>query len=240
MPLPAETKPGLSVFFPAYNDSGTIASLVITALQTARTPDPRLRSHHRQRRQRRCDGGHRRRARPHLSRGAGRPPRAEPRLRRRAAERASKQPRAIWSSTPTAMPSTIRRRWRVLWDAFNDERRSRQRLQDQPVRSAAPHRHRTHLSPHGQAAVRPEGARRRLRLPADAPIDLRPRDAREEQRRDLPGDDEEDPGRRIPDRRSAGPSLPPRVRKSQFFNFRRLFKTGVDVFKLWFALVDPA
>jgi glycosyltransferase involved in cell wall biosynthesis len=34
-------KPGLSVFFPAYNDSGTIASLVITALKTARrlTPD---------------------------------------------------------------------------------------------------------------------------------------------------------------------------------------------------------
>ncbi len=37
----ATSKPGLSVFFPAYNDSGTIASLVITALQTARalTPD---------------------------------------------------------------------------------------------------------------------------------------------------------------------------------------------------------
>ena len=33
--------PGLSIFFPAYNDSGTIASLVITALRTARklTPD---------------------------------------------------------------------------------------------------------------------------------------------------------------------------------------------------------
>ena len=33
--------PGLSVFFPAYNDSGTIASLVITAIQTASklTPD---------------------------------------------------------------------------------------------------------------------------------------------------------------------------------------------------------
>src|SRR5436190_12089951 len=28
---------GLSIFFPAYNDSGTIASLVITALRTART-----------------------------------------------------------------------------------------------------------------------------------------------------------------------------------------------------------
>ena len=36
MPTPATTKPGLSIFFPAYNDSGTIASLVITALQTAR------------------------------------------------------------------------------------------------------------------------------------------------------------------------------------------------------------
>ena len=30
------TKPGLSVFFPAYNDSGTIASLVIAAIQAAR------------------------------------------------------------------------------------------------------------------------------------------------------------------------------------------------------------
>ena len=32
----ARPAPGLSVFFPAYNDSGTIASLVITALRTAR------------------------------------------------------------------------------------------------------------------------------------------------------------------------------------------------------------
>jgi glycosyltransferase involved in cell wall biosynthesis len=31
------SKPGLSIFFPAYNDSGTIASLVITALQAARS-----------------------------------------------------------------------------------------------------------------------------------------------------------------------------------------------------------
>jgi glycosyltransferase involved in cell wall biosynthesis len=37
MPEPAARKPGLSVFFPAYNDSGTIASLVISALQTARS-----------------------------------------------------------------------------------------------------------------------------------------------------------------------------------------------------------
>ncbi len=41
MTSPAARKPGLSVFFPAYNDSGTIASLVIAALRTARrlTPD---------------------------------------------------------------------------------------------------------------------------------------------------------------------------------------------------------
>jgi glycosyltransferase involved in cell wall biosynthesis len=41
MPQPARRDPGLSVFFPAYNDSGTIASLVIAALQAARslTPD---------------------------------------------------------------------------------------------------------------------------------------------------------------------------------------------------------
>jgi glycosyltransferase involved in cell wall biosynthesis len=35
MPSPAPPKPGLSVFFPAYNDSGTIASLVIAARQAA-------------------------------------------------------------------------------------------------------------------------------------------------------------------------------------------------------------
>src|SRR5918995_5195559 len=41
MPAPARPRPGLSVFLPAYNDSGTIASLVITSLKTAErlTPD---------------------------------------------------------------------------------------------------------------------------------------------------------------------------------------------------------
>lgn len=34
------TPPGLSVFFPAYNDSGTIASMVVTALLAARTLTP--------------------------------------------------------------------------------------------------------------------------------------------------------------------------------------------------------
>jgi glycosyltransferase involved in cell wall biosynthesis len=41
MPAPAAAPAGLSVFFPAYNDSGTIASMVIRAVQTAAelTPD---------------------------------------------------------------------------------------------------------------------------------------------------------------------------------------------------------
>ena len=38
---PARTPEGLSVFFPAYNDSGTIASMVIRTVKTASelTPD---------------------------------------------------------------------------------------------------------------------------------------------------------------------------------------------------------
>jgi glycosyltransferase involved in cell wall biosynthesis len=40
MEKPIDRRPGLSVFFPAYNDSGTIASLVITALKTARRLTP--------------------------------------------------------------------------------------------------------------------------------------------------------------------------------------------------------
>jgi glycosyltransferase involved in cell wall biosynthesis len=37
---PGEPPAGLSIFFPAYNDGGTIASLVITAVQSARTITP--------------------------------------------------------------------------------------------------------------------------------------------------------------------------------------------------------
>jgi glycosyltransferase involved in cell wall biosynthesis len=39
-PTATGTPPGLSVFFPAYNDSGTIASMVISALLAARTLTP--------------------------------------------------------------------------------------------------------------------------------------------------------------------------------------------------------
>ena len=85
--LPPQHPPGLSVFFPAYNDSGTIASMVIRAVQAASDADARLRGDRRQRRQRGRDGGDRRRARAHLSARPRRPSPEEPRLRRRAADR---------------------------------------------------------------------------------------------------------------------------------------------------------
>ena len=91
-------------------------------------------------------------------------------------------------------------------------RRSRERLQDQPLGSVASHRHRPDLPPHREADVRAARARRRLRFPPAAPVDFRARAAGEEQRRHLPGDDEEDPGRRVHDRRGPGSPLPSRAR----------------------------
>jgi len=38
--VPPHAPPGLSIFFPAYNDGGTVASMVITALLAARTLTP--------------------------------------------------------------------------------------------------------------------------------------------------------------------------------------------------------
>ena len=86
-PIPPDKPAGLSVFFPAYNDSGTIASMVIRAVQAASelTPDFEVIVVN--------DGsadatrGDRRRARAHLSARPRRPPSEEPRLRRRAADR---------------------------------------------------------------------------------------------------------------------------------------------------------
>ena len=212
MPTEGPAK-GLSIFFPAYNDSGTIASLVITALRTARTADAGLRGHRRQRRQRRQHRGDSRRARAHLSRGPRRPPRAEPRLRRRAAHRLRnghartgllhRRRRAVRSGRDGSCSGA---RFDDDVDLVNGYKISR----SDPLHRIVIGRD---LPPHGQAAVRPDGPRRGLRLPADAAIDLRQGPAGEEQRRHLPRDDEEDHRRRLPHRRSAGASLPPRLRQ---------------------------
>ena len=83
------------------------------------------------------------------------------------------------------------------------------------------------------------GPRRRLRLPADAAVDLRRVHLEKnsgviclEMMKKI-----QDAGFRIAEvpvhhyHRAYG--------KSQFFNFRRLFKTGIDVMKLWFVAGRP-
>ena len=103
---PLATAPGISVFFPAYNDGGTIASLVIEARPPA-AADRRLRDHRRGQRQHRL---HRRGAG-----GAGadlrapaRPPHRQPPATAARCSSASPPPPRNCSSTPTATGSTTR------------------------------------------------------------------------------------------------------------------------------------
>ena len=83
--------PSISIFFPAYNDGGTIASMVVSALVTARA-DRRLRGDRRQRRQPdytpRCWTSWRASMLPHVRIIHHR---SEPRLRRRACARVSQR-----------------------------------------------------------------------------------------------------------------------------------------------------
>src|SRR5262252_1762118 len=94
-----------------------------------------------------------------------------------------------------------------------------ERLQDQPRRSAAPGYHRPRLPLHRQHSVRAEAPGRRLRFPVDAPFDLRADQPAEVERHHLRRDDEEDPGPRLPDRRSAGAPFPPVVRQVTVLQF---------------------
>ena len=125
----------------------------------------------------------------------------------------------------------------ALWPHMTAGRRPGERLQDQPVRSAAPHHHRPHLPPHGQALfglkVRDVDCDFRLMRRHD----LRSRPAGEEQRRHLPGDDEEDPGCRFPHRRGAGPSLTTARTGSRSSSISGASGgPAIDVMRLWFAL----
>src|SRR5919198_801042 len=193
---------GLSVFFPAYNDSATIASLVITALRAAErlTPDYEVIV---------VNDGSADRTAEILDELA----RVYPQVRIVHHERNRGYGGALRTGFATASRELVFYTDGGAVAPARYRRRPRQRLQNQPLGSAAPHHHRPRLSSHRQAAVRPQGARRRLRFPADAPRDFREGAAREEQRRDLPGDDEENPGRRFPHRRSARAPLSPRARQ---------------------------
>ncbi len=165
---PAGKPAGLSVFFPAYNDSGTIASMVIRAVQTASALTPDYEVIVVNDGSSRCDAGDYRRARAHLPARSRCPSSTKSRLRRSAANRLS-----IGDQR-----SDFLHRWRravrpvragSVMGAAVGRRRHGERLQDQPIGSAAPHRNRATLPPHRQNAVRFDGPRCRLRLSSDAP-----------------------------------------------------------------------
>src|SRR6185437_9344694 len=159
---------GLSVFFPAYNDSGTIASLVIVALRTARklTSDYEVIVVN--------DGS-----------ADGTPGILEelasiyPQVRIVNHDKNRGYGGALRTGFATATRELVfytdGRPVRSGGDgsalaSLRRHRRSRQRLQDQPVRSAAPQDHRPRLSPSRQDALSVEGARRGLRFPHDAAL----------------------------------------------------------------------
>ena len=237
---PASKPAGLSVFFPAYNDSGTIASMVIRAVKAASelTPDFEVII---------VDDGS----------ADGTADIADELARTYPQVRAVHHPinRDYGAALQTGFRSATKElifytdgdaqydpsELAVLWAPDVGGLRPGERLQDQPRRSAAPDRHRPRLPPHRQHDVRSEAARRRLRLPVDAAHDLRAHQSGEDERHHLRGDDEEDSG-------CADSGLSKcrcitttaRSARSQFFNFRRLFRTGRDLLLLWTVLVVAA
>ena len=209
MTSPATRKPGLSVFFPAYNDSGTIASLVISALRAARklTSDFEVIVVN--------DG-----SADATAEIVDELARTYPEVRVVHHERNRGYGGALRSGFAAATRDLIfytdgdaqydPAEMAVLWHAFNEEV---DLVNGYKISRSDPlHRiiigriyHHTVKMLFG-LRVRDVDCDFRLmrRSIFDKVI------AREEQRRDLPGDDEENPGRRISDRRGAGPSLPSR------------------------------
>ena len=134
--------PGLSVFFPAYNDTGTIASLVITAVQVAGTltPDfevivindcsqddtPRILDE-----LARVYPDHVRIVHHPTNRGYGG-------ALRTGFATASKDFVFYTDGDAQYDPAEMK----VLWETDDRRRRLGERLEDQPIRSAASHHHR--------------------------------------------------------------------------------------------------
>ena len=153
MSAPAAAKPaGLSVFFPAYNDSGTIASMVIRSRArppSELTPDFEVIV---------VDDG----SADGTADIADELARTYPQVR---VVHHPTQPRTTARALQTGFRSATKELiFYTDGDAQYDPaelaiavastdagRRHRQRLQDQPLRSAAPHHHRPPLSPHRRA-----------------------------------------------------------------------------------------
>ena len=91
--------------------------------------------------------------------------------------------------------------------------RRRDGEQDHPPRSDPSPLHQLGLPQPDAARLPVQGPRRRLRLPADQAPRLRHHRADPEQRHHRAGADDQDPVRRLPDRRGARRPLPPGVRR---------------------------
>ena len=204
---------GLSVFFPAYNDSGTIASMVIRAVKAASelTSDFEIIVVN--------DGSADATAEiaDELARTYPAGPRRPP-SRKTAGYGGALQNRlpighqGVHLLYGRRRRSTTRRRSRVSGqemrpgvDLVNGYKISRSDPFHRIVIGRVYHHVVSFL-------VRPQGARRRLRFPVDAAFDLRADPAGKDERRHLPGADEKDSRCGLPDRRGPGPSLSPRVR----------------------------
>ena len=227
-------KPGLSVFLPAYNDSGTIASLVITSLKTAArlTPDFEVIIVN--------DG-----SADATAEIADELARTYPQVRVVHHEKNRGYGGALRTGFASATRDLIfytdgdaQRSGRNggVVGRLQRRRGSGERLQDQPVRSSHHHHHRR-IYHHTVKIL--FGLKVR-----DVDCDFRLMRRAIFERVVL----EKNSGviclEMMKKSRTPASGSPVPVHhyhrafgKSQFFNFRRLFKTGVDVMKLWFALV---
>ncbi len=146
MPAPRSEPAGLSVFFPAYNDSGTIASMVIRAVQAASelTPDFEVIVVN--------DG-----SADATAEIADELARTYPQVRvvhhpnnrgyggalQTGFRSATKELIFYTDGDAQYDPAELA----VLWAQMTPDDRSGERLQDQPLRSAASHRHRPRVPP---------------------------------------------------------------------------------------------
>ena len=236
-PAPPAGRPSLAVFFPAYNDSGTIASLVIRALtsQRALTADYEIIV---------VNDGSRATAPPRCSTSCAQPiphsgssTHAVNRGYGGALRSASRRPPRSWCSTPTATGSTTRRRCRRCWrrcGADVDFVNGLKIAARDPLHRIVIGRIYHHIV---KRAVLAAGPRRGLRLPADPARGVRR--SRLERNSGVICVEMVKKFQRAGFRvaRCRCTTTPRPYGRSQFFNFRRIAAHRRRRAELWLALM---